>query len=229
MVQMDKKTYFEVVYQEFLQKHLINRTGENLRRLQQGLGHAEKMFLEHVWWPAFGHFDHLYPEFEIKDFKDGLRYLDFAFLRPPFRACFEIDGYGPHWHDINRGQFADHLMRQNHLILDGWTVIRFSYEDIKDRPRRCQQIVQQWAGRFLGEREEWTELPALEKEILRYTIKQNTPLTSSDVCQLLSIERRYARKLLGRLVDKKFLVEASGVQRVRTFRLHEKHASFHLF
>ncbi|WP_426901554.1 hypothetical protein [Rossellomorea vietnamensis] len=48
----------------------------------------------------FQHFRFLHPEYEINDFKDGKRYLDFAYIRPTMQICFEIDG---------------------------WTVIRFSY------------------------------------------------------------------------------------------------------
>lgn len=44
---------FEVEYQSFLNRHLQARKGERLRRLQEGHGKAEIMFLEKVWWPLF--------------------------------------------------------------------------------------------------------------------------------------------------------------------------------
>ncbi|WP_252183434.1 hypothetical protein [Rossellomorea vietnamensis] len=75
----------------------------------------------------FQHFRFLHPEYEINDFKDGKRYLDFAYIRPTMQICFEIDGYGPHLQKISRWQFSDSLERQNQLVIDGWTVIRFSY------------------------------------------------------------------------------------------------------
>lgn len=31
----------------------------------EGHNHAERLFLEKVWWPAFENFLHLYPEYEI--------------------------------------------------------------------------------------------------------------------------------------------------------------------
>jgi hypothetical protein len=86
----------------FIRQHLKLRKGEAKRRLQDGHGHAEQMILRQVWWPAFGHFDYLYPEYEIQDYLDGFRYLDFTYIKTSFRACFEIDGYGPHWRDVNR-------------------------------------------------------------------------------------------------------------------------------
>lgn len=73
---------FEREYQSFLEGHVRKREGERLRRLQEGHGKAEKEFLKNVWWPLFHHFHHLHPEYEVNDFKDGKRYLDFAFIQP---------------------------------------------------------------------------------------------------------------------------------------------------
>jgi hypothetical protein len=82
---------FDEAYSRFILHHLKHRKGEAKRRLKDGHGHAEKMFLELVWWPALGNFNQLHPEFEIQDFQNGFRYLDYAFIREPFRICFEID------------------------------------------------------------------------------------------------------------------------------------------
>jgi hypothetical protein len=41
---------FEEEYQTFMNIHLQARSGERLRRLQEGHKHAEMMFLKHVWW-----------------------------------------------------------------------------------------------------------------------------------------------------------------------------------
>jgi very-short-patch-repair endonuclease len=48
---------------------------------------------------------------------------------------------------LSRQQFSDQLIRQNHLIIDGWKVLRFSLDDVKERPRMCEQLVQQFMGR----------------------------------------------------------------------------------
>ncbi|MFC4769981.1 DNA-binding response regulator [Effusibacillus consociatus] len=108
---------FDEDHSEFIKFHQEKRRGERLRRLKAGHGHAEKLFLQQVWWPAFGQFNHLHPEYEVYDFKDGHRYLDFAYIRPYFRVAFEIDGYGPHGRDLSRWQFSDQCQRQNHLRL----------------------------------------------------------------------------------------------------------------
>ncbi|WP_235860235.1 DNA-binding response regulator [Rossellomorea aquimaris] len=172
---------FEEEYQAFMNAHSQERKGERLRRLQEGHNQAEKLFLKQVWWPSFYHFRYLHPEFEIDDFKDGKRYLDFAYIRPAIRICFEVDGYGPHLKNISRWQFSDSLERQNQLVMDGWTVIRFSYDQVKEKPRRCQQVVQQVIGRWLGDELDQTTLSYAEKEVLRLAIRKGKAISPIEV------------------------------------------------
>lgn len=42
----------------------------------------------------------------IRDFKDGHRFIDFAYIQPHFRIAIEIDGFGPHWQDITPDEFC---------------------------------------------------------------------------------------------------------------------------
>jgi hypothetical protein len=162
--------------ESLLTQHLAIRKGERFRRLKDGHGHAEKLFLQQVWWPAFGHFNDLHPEYEVKDFRDGTRFLDFALLRHSLKLAIEIDGYGSHSSQISRTQFADQWIRQNHLIIDGWKILRFSYDDVKDRPRMCEQILQQFMGRFLGgtSQQSYT-MNYIEKEVFRYALTLSRP------------------------------------------------------
>jgi hypothetical protein len=213
---------FEEEYQAFLNKHLEARTGERLRRLQEGHDQAEMMFLKQVWWPSFYHFSYLHPEYEVNDFKDGKRYLDFAYIRPAIRICFEVDGYGPHLKNISRWQFSDSLERQNQLVIDGWTVIRFSYDQVKENPRRCQQIVQQVIGRWLGDELAQTSLSFVEKEVLRLAIRKGEAISPIEVEQYLKLSFKTVKKLLSQLVDKKMLIPASGIKRVRSYRLGDQ-------
>lgn len=157
---------FEEEYSTFMERHKQKRTGECLRRLQEGHSYAERLFLEKVWWPLFHHFKYLHPEFEVNDFRDGKRYLDFAYIRSNIRICFEIDGYGPHLKNISRWQFADQLNRQNQLVLEGWIVIRFSLDQVTDHPRHCQQVTQQVIGRLISDELDHLALSYREKENL---------------------------------------------------------------
>ena len=213
---------FDEEYQVFLSAHTEARTGERLRRLQEGHGRAEMMFLEKVWWPLFHHFHHLHPEYEVDDFKDGKRYLDYAYIRPAIRICIEIDGYGPHLRNISRWQFADNLVRQNQLVIDGWNVIRFSYDQVKDQPRQCQQMVQQVIGRWLGDELDQTSLSFLEKEILRLAIRKGVPVTPAEIQKYMGHSDKPVKKVLTQLVEKGWLIPASGTSRIRSYRVGDQ-------
>ncbi|WML57771.1 DNA-binding response regulator [Neobacillus sp. PS2-9] len=213
---------FEEEYKAFLNTHLQARTGERLRRLREGHNQAEMLFLKQVWWPLFHHFRHLHPEYEVNDFKDGKRYLDFAYIRPAIRICLEIDGYGPHLKNISRWKFADSLERQNQLVIDGWTVIRFSYDQVKEKPRRCQQIVQQVIGQWLGDELDQTTLSLVEKEVLRLAIRKGEAISPIEVEKYLKLSDKTVKKVLSQLVDKKMLIPASGIVRVRSYRLGDQ-------
>jgi very-short-patch-repair endonuclease len=210
---------FEEEYQTFMNSNLQTRTGERLRRLQEGHKHAEMLFLKQVWWPLFHHFRYLHPEYEVNDFKDGKRYLDFAYIRPTIQICFEIDGFGPHLQKISRWQFSDNLERQNQLVIDGWKVIRFSYDQVKEKPRRCQQIIQQVIGRWLGDELDQTTLSLVEKEVLRLAIRKGEAITPIEVANYLKLSGKTVRNILSQLVDKQMLTPASGTVRVRSYQL----------
>lgn len=213
---------FQETYTQWLSDHLSCRQGERERRLREGHGHAEKAFVEKVWWPAFGHFRELHPEYEVTDFKDGFRYLDFAYLRSGLRLAIEIDGYGPHLRKISRDRFSDQCRRQNDLILDGWKVLRFTYDDVNENPRYCQQTLHQFMGRWLGEGENIDAVHFIEREILRLFLRADKPITPSDVSRSLGMKNQTARKWLHHLADKQWIQPASGSERVRTYLLDER-------
>lgn len=212
---------FETAYNVFMNEHKKQRRGERLRRLAEGHGYAEKLFLEQVWWPAFGHFENLHPEYEISDFRDGIRFLDFAYLRDPLHLAIEIDGYGPHSQKISRSQFSDQLMRQNHLVIDGWRVLRFSFDDVNERPRMCAQLIQQFMGRwFGGNTVKAGHLSCEEKDVLRLAVRLNRKLTPKDVCEWLDVGQQKARKLLHGLLEKSLLKPGGrGSRRIYCYEL----------
>lgn len=210
---------FEKEYQDFMNAHLQVRTGERLRRLIEGHNKAEMLFLKQVWWPIFFHFKYLHPEYEVDDFMDGKRYLDFAYIRPGIRICFEIDGYGPHLKNISRWQFSDNLERQNQLVMDGWTVIRFSFDQVNEKPRRCQQVVQQVIGQWLGDELDQTSLSIVEKEVIRLAVRKGETISPKEVENYLKLSDKTVKKVLSQLVDKKMLIPASGNKRIRSYRL----------
>ncbi|WP_246096179.1 DNA-binding response regulator [Paenibacillus sinopodophylli] len=213
---------FHAIHKQWLDKHLMERKGDSKRRLEQGHGHAEKLFLENVWLPAFHELDGLVPEYEIADFRDGIRYLDFAYIKNGVQLAVEIDGFRSHATETSRWQFSDSLMRQNHLVLDGWKLLRFSYDYIKEKPRMCQQLLQQFMGRSLiGRKQETSAERFLQLEVIRYAIHSQLHIRPSDVIRLLKIDKRNAQKLLHSMVNKQLLLPAGkGTQRVRCYKLN---------
>ncbi|GAA3405494.1 DNA-binding response regulator [Paenibacillus hodogayensis] len=210
------------VYEEWIGWHTSSRNGERRRRVAEGHGHAERLFAESVWWPAFHHFSNLHPEYEVVDFRDGVRFLDFAYIHGQIRVCIEIDGFGPHRRDIDRKQFSDELSRQNQLVIDGWQIIRFSYDDVKEKPRRCQQTLQQLFGRLFGNAESGEgNLSVLEKEALRYVSRNQGVARPGDLFRYLGVGRKRGNALVQSLIEKKWFQSRGSTQRVRAYRLKE--------
>lgn len=212
---------FENECDVFVKYHQKRRKGDRLERLANGLGHAETTFLRNVWWPLFHHFEHLHPEYEVRDYKSGSRYIDFAYILPSFRVAIEIDGVTTHWREITQSQFFEHMQRQNTLLLDGWHLVRFTYDTVKSQPRVCQQTIQQALGKWQFIAQELNALSIYEREIVRTASRSVTPLTPKDVSLLLGVSSRYARLQLHQLVEKRWLIPASGAQRYRSYRLHD--------
>lgn len=211
-----RRVKFSAAYTEFLRYHASRRSGERLRRLREGHGHAERLFLQNVWWPAFEHFEHLHPEYEVADFRDGHRFLDFAFIHPAVRLAIEVDGYGPHVAQLSRRQFEDQLVRQNHLVIDGWEVLRFPYDMVERAPRQCQQMVQQFMGRRLGAPGSG-ELSVYGEAVVRLAQTASRPITPGEVRALLRVGKRKARELLRELVREGWLKPAGGRERIRSY------------
>lgn len=60
------------------------------------------MFLKNVWWPLFGNFEDLHPEYEVPDWRGRPYFGDFAYLPGNLKFMIEIKGFGPHVQDMDR-------------------------------------------------------------------------------------------------------------------------------
>jgi hypothetical protein len=201
-----------------MKRQIDESAGERRRRLQEH-GYLERKLLQNVWWPAVGSFEYLHAEYEVADFRDGARFLDFAYIRMPHKICLEADGFGAHAKYADRHKFSDDLTRQNHLAIDDWRVLRFSADDIEYHPRKCQQIVLQLLGRLFGNGDIYAELPVMKREILRYAAYSPHPVKIMDIRKWLGISDKYARTLLRELAADGYLEPVSGVRRFHGYRL----------
>ena len=62
-------------------------------------------------------------------FRSGGYLLDFAFVEK--MVAVEVDGWA--WHS-DAVRFRRDRQRQNTLVLGGWTVLRFTWHDLTQRP-----------------------------------------------------------------------------------------------
>jgi hypothetical protein len=202
--------------------HITKRKGERRRKLVEGNNFAEKEMLRHIWWAGFGNFDYLHPEYEIIDFFQGRRFLDFVYIRGPIRIVFEIDGYGPHLRDISRRQFCDQWVRQMQLTNDNWIIVRIGFDDVKERPQLWIGLIQQMMGRLFGNPEQQlTKVDYMEREVVRFAIRVDRTIKLKDVENLFSIGYRPARGVIDGLVLKKWLMPTGGgKERIHTWELN---------
>lgn len=198
---------FEEAHQAFIAHHASRRTGERKGRLLRGHNYAEKLLLQNVWWPLFGSFDYLHPEYEIYDWNRKSQFLDFAFLPPFGRFGLECDGFQSHVKDMDREKFSYSLNRDTFLTGMGWRIIHFSFDDVQYRPEVCRMLLKLVISPYLmrNAEERPGPVPAAEKEVLRLAWEMGRPIRPIDVTEHFSVNYRTARKWLKSLALKGFL------------------------
>ncbi|CAM4014757.1 DNA-binding response regulator [Paenibacillus alkaliterrae] len=216
-----------------LHKELREPTSERRSRLIERDDHGEQKFALKVWWQVVGSFEFLHPEYEVNDYRDGSRFLDFAYIRPPYRISIEIDGFRTHQRNASRRKFGDDRFRQNQLVLDDWIVIRFSFDDVIEKPRQCQQFIQQLLGKLYGigrADSSNLKLTLKEREIIRWAQRrgQEAAFNPKEVEVLLVVSHCTALKYLHQLLQQELLEQASGEKRIRTYRITTKAAQMYL-
>ncbi|RAP77642.1 MarR family transcriptional regulator [Paenibacillus montanisoli] len=156
------------------------------------------------------------------DLQGATRFADFAYLPPlPYRVALEADGFGPHARDVSRWRFADDLRRQNHLLIDGWHLLRFAYDDIMEKPRRCQQTVLMGLAKWGGiTHQAELSLDVYERALLHVMQELWGEVTPAVAAKRLGVTRRTATSSLKSLEKKGFLQAfASPTGRIMRYRL----------
>lgn len=212
-------TLFEQKYEEWLAQQISDEKNTRRRELlKKGLGHGTVQFLQHIWFPVVGHFDHLYPEWEVRDFNNGFRYIDVAYLPGNAKGGIEIQGYKSHARDLNVSRFKDLCWRHCLLALDGWVFLPLPYLSFEEEPEQCRQLVLSFIGKFISS-DIPGELSWLEAETLRLARRLWRPFTPAELAEHLRVSPKHARHILHRLVGADLLTVASGQTRIRTYKL----------
>lgn len=210
---------FEQLYAQWMEDNISRE--ENPRRVEllaRGLGHGTIEFLRKIWFPAVGNFDDLYPEWEVRDFSNGYRYLDLAYMPGGAKGGIEIQGYASHARDLDIRRFKDLCKRHCLLSLDGWTFLPIAYPSIIDETKQCQQLVLSFIGKFIAT-DVQAALTYMEAETIRYARRLLRPITPQELESHLRISNRSIRRVLHQLVNLELLEVASGNQRARTYQL----------
>jgi hypothetical protein len=210
---------FNEVYEEWLHGQIEEEKNPRRRELlRKGLGHGTIEFLRSIWFPAIGNLEHLFPEYEVRDMRNGYRYLDLAYMPGGSKGCIEIHGYRSHARDVEAGRFKDLCMKQALLVLDDWLFLPIAYLSIREDPGVCKQLAFSFVGKFLSSAVP-IELNWAEAETLRFARRLMRPFKPRELSVHLRLTERHTRSVLRNLVNKKLLVVASGDQRYRTYRL----------
>jgi DNA-binding CsgD family transcriptional regulator len=217
---------FEQDYMRFVEQHRGASNGERKRRLESGVGHGEKLFLESIWWEGFGHFNYLHPEYEVVDDKGKSRFIDFAYMFSWFKIAFEIQGYGPHLKQVSRWSYSDEQQRIRSLSSAGWILMYFSYDELKDNPEHCLKEIHTLLGSLLGKESGDDSLSAIDKEIIRLAAMNNGVIQTKELYMSMKLHRNTIYNHLRGLVEKKWL-EPGGKSRNYQYRLNRQKK--HLF
>lgn len=142
---------FNDAYEEWMAKQIAEEKSPRRKEfLRKGLGHGITEYLRFIWFPAIGNFDHLHAEYEVRDFNNGYRYLDLAFMPGDAKGCIEVQDFRSHARDIEASRFKDLCMKQALLALDDWVFLPIAYLSIKEDPGVCKQLTLSFVGKFLS-------------------------------------------------------------------------------
>lgn len=213
---------FDEAHEQFLHYHLEQRSGERKGALMRGNGYGNQLFLKNVWWPMFGSFDDLHPEYEVYDYNRRRSFIDFAIVKPYYKIAIEIDGFTTHIVEMDRAGFCREVNRQSFLVGMGWHIFRCAFDDIKHSPEVCKQLLQLIMGNFQPSSGPVDKLTITEKEIIRLACSMPEPIRPSDVAEHFGVDFRTARKWIQRACDKQWLtpVVSGKGERVRYYELN---------
>lgn len=213
---------YEEAHAKFIQDHLSRRTGERRNRLEIGHAHAEQLFCRNIWWEMAGNFDNLHPEYEIKDWRGRSYFADFALITLFLRLLIEVKGFRPHIQEMDRTKFILTTRRDSFLVAAGFQIISFAYEDVRDNPEICINLLRMKISQYEPMPSPASILQLAEREIIRLALQHNFSVTSADVVLHFQVDYRTARSWLTSLCKKGWLKPVYGPtgQRIVRYELN---------
>ena len=104
------------------------------------ISEPEKYLLENVIYQTIDRnsYKYVFPQYEFTGENGNRYYIDFAIVTESSKIAIELDGYNYHAEGVvSREKFSNDLERQNELVLKKWTVIRFSWDQVRTYKDKC--------------------------------------------------------------------------------------------
>lgn len=217
-INAEMSVQLRAAYDKWMAFQIKSCIGDRRRRLQKDLSFSLKKFIIHVFWPAVGSFNGWFAEYEVMDYKDGVRYLDMANLSTVIKISIEVDDKGTHGQDSYK--FSDDRFRQNDLVIDDWKVLRFSLQSILEQPRRCQQQLMHALAKWeIESNSAQPYLSPMELAINKFIENKTTAYSPITIAQAVGIHRNTAVKYLKSLVEKgKVVPDTKSGSSIRRYR-----------
>jgi hypothetical protein len=212
---------FEEMHVAFIRSHLERRSGERRGRLERGHLHAEKLFLQNVWWSLKGNFDHLHPEFEVLDWRGRSYFADFAYLNGGLKLLIEIKGFASHVKDMDRKRYCNELNREVFLQAIGYRVISFAYDDVAHEPDLVITLLSMVLNRYQQGEKVNDRQELMQTAVIGLAFSLAKPIRPKDVTDYLLIDHRTAVKILHSLCHNRWLrprLHGDG-RRIRSYEL----------
>lgn len=115
------------------------------RLISEKSAYLEKEFLENVFYPEFGDAGLEYLTYQKKIYDSNHRrsyYIDFVVNVDGRRFAIELDGYNYHG-KLSAKEFEKQEERTNEIIRQGYELIRFSFNKIKNKPSEVRRELRQ--------------------------------------------------------------------------------------
>lgn len=191
-------------HEKWLSRHKRRRTGERLDRLERGHGHGEKLFAERVWWPLFGHFNHLHPEYEVSDWRGRPYFVDYVWKPGQVKFAIEIKGYGPHVQNTDRTRYRQELNRETYLQIAGYRVVAVPYDDLESAPELTISLLKALllSSMLTNADNEGGKYSKMELEILRLAARSDGIIRPVDLVNGLSADPKTIKRHITKLCEK---------------------------
>ncbi|AIQ55229.1 hypothetical protein [Paenibacillus sp. FSL R7-0331] len=212
---------FAEEHEKWLNRHKRRRTGERLDRLERGHRHGEKLFAERVWWPLFGDFTHLHPEYEVSDWRGRPYFVDYVWKPGQVKYAIEIKGYGPHVQNTDRTRYRQELNRETYLQIAGYRVVTVPFDDLESAPELTISLLKALLLPSLltntgGGEAQYTRM---EREILQLAARSDGVIRPVDLVNGLTADPKTIKRHITQLCEKGRLkpVLSSSGSRIRKY------------